>query len=91
MDDLNSHHQDLHPSQQLLQTQHSGSEDKTQMVPEEEANQARQHEDILRPSVPHSPLPPPAKRKVVFAVSYLDCTDIALTKLGSNRLGKRTY
>ena len=83
-DDSDSNHRDDCPLQQPLQPQLSAkgcSEDEVQM-------DACRHEAIntnLVPSTPH-PLPPP-KRKVVFSISYLDCTYIAFETPGS--LGPR--
>ncbi len=88
-DDLDSNHRDNHPLQQPLQPQLSGkehSEDKAQMDAEAGRDQARCHEAIntnLVPSTPHRPLPP-AKRKVVFSISYLDCTYIAFETPGNH-------
>ena len=66
--DSDNHQRDLYPSQQPpLQTQCSGKElpDEVQMDSEEDGDQERRREDILEP------LPPPAKRKVAFAMLFL--------------------
>ena len=78
-DDSDSHHRDLYPSQQPRQTQRSGKElpKKVQMDAEEEEGQGRRREDI---SEPHSPLPPPAKRKVVFRNAVFSIILILLQK-----------